>query len=214
MRKLLFSLALFGTLLIPEVALTRPLDINVSIRRQGNETYNQFLERANSLAKNTIEQRFKTDGGLDALNVVVIGENNGAIAPLLAVKVNRDNWQANPNVQKWSNEFPFSQSLLGLESLPNPTAPSAAAAPPPSEESGLGGADPGAGGTGVLGDDGLLEEEKDPESFRQRTERLLRQAGSSGGPGFGNQLPRTRTIREPKSPANEPGTTNRVPTTP
>jgi hypothetical protein len=170
MRKLLFSLALFGTLLIPEVALTRPLDVNVSIRRQGNETYNQFLERANSLAKNTIEQRFKTDRELDALNVVVIGENNGAIAPLLAVKVNRDNWQANPNVQKWSNEFPFSQSLLGLESLPNPTAPSAAAAPPP--PSAPPSDQPDAGDnflpTGAL----LPEEEKTPVSWPDRRLRV------------------------------------------
>jgi len=170
MRKLLFSLALFGTLLIPEVALTRPVDVNVSIRRQGNETYSQFLERANSLAKNTIEQRFKTDRELDALNVVVVGENNGAIAPLLAVRVNRDNWQANPNVQKWSNEFPFSQSLLGLESLPNPTAPSAAAAPPP--PSAPPSDQPDAGDnflpTGAL----LPEEEKTPVSWPDRRLRV------------------------------------------
>jgi hypothetical protein len=170
MRKLLFSLALFGTLLIPEVALTRPVDVNVSIRRQGNETYGQFLERANSLAKNTIEQRFKTDRELDALNVVVVGENNGAIAPLLAVRVNRDNWQANPNVQKWSNEFPFSQSLLGLESPPPPTTPSAAAAPPP--PSAPPSDQPDAGDnflpTGAL----LPEEEKTPVSWPDRRLRV------------------------------------------
>jgi hypothetical protein len=194
MRKLLFSLALFGTLLIPEVALTRPLDVNVSIRRQGNETYNQFLERANSLAKNTIEQRFKTDRELDALNVVVIGENNGAIAPLLAVKVNRDNWQANPNVQKWSNEFPFSQSLLGLESPPPPTTPSAAAAPPP--PSAPPSDQPDAGDnflpTGAL----LPEEEKTPVSWPDRRLRVgngnpvRQQEESLDGPGVINLPPR------------------------
>ena len=194
MRKLLFSLALFGTLLIPEVALTRPLDVNVSIRRQGNETYGQFLERANSLAKNTIEQRFKTDRELDALNVVVIGENNGAIAPLLAVKVNRDNWQANPNVQKWSNEFPFSQSLLGLESPPPPTTPSAAAAPPP--PSAPPSDQPDAGDnflpTGAL----LPEEEKTPVSWPDRRLRVgngnpvRQQEESLDGPGVTNLLPR------------------------
>ena len=198
MRKLLFSLALFGTLLIPEVALTRPVDVNVSIRRQGNETYSQFLERANSLAKNTIEQRFKTDRELDALNVVVIGENNGAIAPLLAVKVNRDNWQANPNVQKWSNEFPFSQSLLGLESLPNPTAPSAAAAPPPGAPppSAPPSDQPNAGDnflpTGAL----LPEEEKTPVSWPDRRLRVgngnpvRQQEESLDGPGVINLPPR------------------------
>ena len=194
MRKLLFSLALFGTLLIPEVALTRPVDVNVSIRRQGNETYGQFLERANSLAKNTIEQRFKTDRELDALNVVVVGENNGAIAPLLAVKVNRDNWQANPNVQKWSNEFPFSQSLLGLESPPPPTTPSAAAAPPP--PSAPPSDQPDAGDnflpTGAL----LPEEEKTPVSWPDRRLRVgngnpvRQQEESLDGPGVINLPPR------------------------
>ena len=205
MRKLLFSLALFGTLLIPEVALTRPVDVNVSIRRQGNETYNQFLERANSLAKNTIEQRFKTDRELDALNVVVIGENNGAIAPLLAVKVNRDNWQANPNVQKWSNEFPFSQSLLGLESLPNPTAPSAAAASPPGAPPGVEGAPPPSAppsdqpdaGDNFLPTGALLpEEEKTPVSWPDRRLRVgngnpvRQQEESLDGPGVINLPPR------------------------
>ena len=193
MRKLLFSLALFGTLLIPEVALTRPVDVNVSIRRQGNETYSQFLERANSLAKNTIEQRFKTDRELDALNVVVVGENNGAIAPLLAVKVNRDNWQANPNVQKWSNEFPFSQSLLGLESVPNPTAPSAAAAPPPSAPP----SDQPDAGDNFLPTGALLpEEEKTPVSWPDRRLRVgngnpvRQQEESLNGPGVTNLPPR------------------------
>ena len=191
MRKHLFSLALFGTLLIPEVALTRPLDVNVSIRRQGNETYNQFLERANSLAKNTIEQRFKTDRELDALNVVVIGENNGAIAPLLAVKVNRDNWQANPNVQKWSNEFPFSQSLLGLESPPPPKTPSTAAAPPPAPPSDQ----PDAGDNFLPSDPLLSGEEKTPVSWPDRRLRVgngnpvRQQEESLDGPGVTNLVP-------------------------
>jgi hypothetical protein len=192
MRKLLFSLALFGTLLIPEVALTRPVDVNVSIRRQGNETYSQFLERANSLAKNTIEQRFKTDRELDALNVVVVGENNGAIAPLLAVRVNRDNWQANPNVQKWSNEFPFSQSLLGLESPPPPKTPSTAAAPPPAPP-----ADQPDAGDNFLPTGALLpEEEKTPVSWPDRRLRVgngnpvRQQEESLDGPGVTNLLPR------------------------
>jgi len=204
MRKHLFSLALFGTLLIPEVALTRPVDVNVSIRRQGNETYGQFLERANSLAKNTIEQRFKTDRELDALNVVVVGENNGAIAPLLAVKVNRDNWQANPNVQKWSNEFPFSQSLLGLESPPPLTTPSAAAAPPPGTPPGVGDApppsaplsdQPDAGGN-FLPTDALPEEEKTPVSLPEQRLRVgngnpvRQQEESLDGPGVTNLPPR------------------------
>jgi len=193
MRKLLFSLALFGTLLIPEVALTRPVDVNVSIRRQGNETYSQFLERANSLAKNTIEQRFKTDRELDALNVVVVGENNGAIAPLLAVRVNRDNWQANPNVQKWSNEFPFSQSLLGLESPPPPTAPSAAAAPPPPSAPP---SDQPNAGDNFLPTDALPEEEKTPVSWPDRRLRVgngnpvRQQEESLDGPGVINLPPR------------------------
>lgn len=196
MRKHLFFLALFGTLLIPEVALTRPLDVNVSIRRQGNETYGQFLERANSLAKNTIEQRFKTDRELDALNVVVVGENNGAIAPLLAVKVNRDNWQANPNVQKWSNEFPFSQSLLGLESPPPPTAPPAAAAPPPETPPSAPLSDQPDAGDNFLPTDALPEEEKTPVSLPDQRLRVgngnpvRQQEESLDGPGGTNLVPR------------------------
>ena len=120
------------------------------------------------------------------------------------MKVNRDNWQANPNVQKWSNEFPFSQSLLGLESLPNPTAPSAAASPPPGAPPGVEGDPPPSdspsdqpdAGDNFLPTDPLLpEEEKAPVSWPDRRLRVgngnpvRQQEESLDGPGVTNLVP-------------------------
>jgi hypothetical protein len=131
MFRLLYSLPLLLSLALVPLASARPLNLNLSLSREGKETYNQFIERANQLAKREIEQGLRSDAGADSVDVVVIGESHGAIAPLLSVKVSRADWQSNPNISRWSNPFPFSKSLLGFESTP-PTPPPSPSAPPPS----------------------------------------------------------------------------------
>jgi hypothetical protein len=66
--------------------------------------------------------------------VTIVGENNGAIAPILALEVSRQAWRRRPDPQRWATYFPNTQSLLGFGSTtdetdatqatptPNPTA--------------------------------------------------------------------------------------------
>ena len=123
MVKLLYSLPLLLSLTSIPLASARPLNLNLSLSREGKETYNQLIERAQQLAKREIEQGFRSDSRLDSADVVVIGESHGAIAPLLSVRVSRADWQSNPKITRWSNSFPFSKSLLGFESPPSPSSP-------------------------------------------------------------------------------------------
>jgi hypothetical protein len=56
-------------------------------------------------------------------------------ATLPAVKVSRQDWFGNPNIQRWTNVFPFGKALLGFSSpapVVTPKSPPAAVNPTPS----------------------------------------------------------------------------------
>lgn len=114
MYKLLGLITLLGSLLTTGVAWAIPSEVNLSLKRQETENYEQFMQRAQTLASNTIQQRFKNNQ-LEEVRVVVIGESKGAIAPILTVEVNRNNWNTDPSIKRWQNDFPFSRELLGFE---------------------------------------------------------------------------------------------------
>ncbi len=66
---------------------------------------------------------------------MITAEKSGAIAPLLSVKVSRQDWFGNPNIQRWANVFPFGKALLGFSSpapVVTPKSPPAAVNPSPS----------------------------------------------------------------------------------
>lgn len=130
MYKYLGLMTLIGSILTCKVAWSIPAEVNLSIKRQQAENYEQFLQRAQNLASNTLQQRFRQ--GIQEMRVVVMGENKGAIAPILTVQVNRDNWNTEPSVKRWQNVFPYSKELLGFEQPPiRTTRVSETATPPP-----------------------------------------------------------------------------------
>ncbi|GFE67916.1 hypothetical protein [Chroococcus sp. FPU101] len=115
MYKFLGLITLLGGILTTGVAWAIPSEVNLSLKRQETENYEQFIQRAQTLTSNTIQQRFKNNQSLEEVRVVVIGENKGAIAPILTVEVNRNNWNTDPSIKRWQNDFPFSRELLGFE---------------------------------------------------------------------------------------------------
>jgi hypothetical protein len=122
-----YCITLIGGLLLTQVALASPTEVNLSIKRQPSENYDRFVQRAETLATQTVQQRFAENQSLDELRVLVVGENQGAIAPLLTVQVNRLDWRGEPNVKRWQTVFPYSQDLLGFNQqqaqIDKPTVP-------------------------------------------------------------------------------------------
>jgi hypothetical protein len=115
MYKSLSLIPFFSGILMTGVAFASPTEVNLSIKRQQSENYEQFVQRAETLAKNTVQQRFQNNQALEEVRVLVVGENQGAIAPVLTVQVNRDNWNHDPRIERWQNTFPHSKDLLGFE---------------------------------------------------------------------------------------------------
>lgn len=107
------------TTIIPQIVLAITPEVNLSISRQGQETYENFLLRAEAMAKVATQNSFTKNPSIAEIRVVIIGQNQGSLAPILSLKVSRDRWRTEPNVQRWATYFPDSRLLLGFQ---QPTA--------------------------------------------------------------------------------------------
>ncbi len=64
-----------------------------------------LLTQAESMAEQEINQYFNSDPGLAEIEVVVLGNRNGDVIPILTATVSRTQWQENPQVSAWSKYY-------------------------------------------------------------------------------------------------------------
>jgi hypothetical protein len=116
------------------VAIAQISQIPLTLSRQPDETYPSFVQRATTLVASRFKNDFSKNSSLNELRIVVIGQNNGNIAPVLSVNMSRQQWLNNPNPQPLINYFADSEFLLGFDTpvapipqtaTPVPTTPSA-----------------------------------------------------------------------------------------
>jgi hypothetical protein len=98
-----------------QIVVAQSAAIDLPIARQQQESYENFLRRAEASAQKTIQNRFQKDAGISELRIAIVGENQGAIAPILSVRVSRSSWQNAPNIQRWATYYADSKFLLGFE---------------------------------------------------------------------------------------------------
>ncbi|MFM8295574.1 MAG: hypothetical protein ACKN9E_13640 [Microcystaceae cyanobacterium] len=110
-----------GILLFPSLVWSQVTQIPLTLYRQPNEEFNAFVQRARVLTTETLKQRFERDQDLNQLRVVVMGVNNGDVAPLLAVTMSREQWRSAGNASPYISYFPDSQALLNFQGPPLPT---------------------------------------------------------------------------------------------
>lgn len=139
----MFAIALGGLILASPSVFAQVAQLPLSISRSTNENFDGFVQRATTLTTSTLKNRFEREKSLNQLRVVVIGENDGAVAPVLAVTMSRQQWLSNPHPEPLINYFPDSKSLLGFDtptppvdlSTPQPSSPNAAPTPEKSPQS-------------------------------------------------------------------------------
>lgn len=119
----------------PQIALADTERVEISLERQPNETYQAMLNRAEVAALSAVQQSFDQDILLTNVSVMIIGQNRGAIAPVLSMDVSRNQWLRNPDVQHWVRYFTTARSLLGFEGVATTTAGSGTATPSTLEQS-------------------------------------------------------------------------------
>lgn len=99
----------------PQIAQAYTASVDVSVNRQIDETYESFLRRAETVARAAAQRSFDRDILITDVAVTVVGQNDGAIAPLLLLEVSRQSWRNRPDPQRWATYFPNTESLLGFD---------------------------------------------------------------------------------------------------
>lgn len=125
------------TAIIPQVAQAYTARVEVSLRTQPNETYENLIRRAEAVARAAAQRSFDGDILITDVAVTIIGEHDGAIAPVLLLDVSRQNWRNRPETPYWATYFPSSELLLGFEQptvQPQPQEQPETPEPSPTEE--------------------------------------------------------------------------------
>ncbi|AFZ13316.1 hypothetical protein Cri9333_2449 [Crinalium epipsammum PCC 9333] len=91
------------------------VQLQVSVPRNAGESFETMIRRSQAMAKTFIQRSFDKNKSVTNVNLTVIGENQGFIAPIVSMKVNRQGWKRSPNPQMWATYFPNAQTLLGLK---------------------------------------------------------------------------------------------------
>jgi hypothetical protein len=110
-------------------AIAQISQIPLTLSREPDETYPSFVQRATTLVASRFKNDFSKNSSLNELRIVVIGQNNGNIAPVLSVNMSRRQWLNNPNPQPLINYFADSEFLLGFDAPVAPPPQTAIAAP-------------------------------------------------------------------------------------
>lgn len=106
----------------PQIAQAETERIEISLGRQPKETYQGLVNRAEAAALKSLQQSFAQDKQITNVSIVIMGQNQGKIAPVLFLEVERSDWFSNPALQHWVTYFRSARSLLGLQEAAPTTA--------------------------------------------------------------------------------------------
>ncbi len=126
----------------PKIAQAENARVDLSIVRQPDETYETLLSRAEAAAQVAVQENFDRDINLADVSVMVVAQNQGAIAPVLSIDVSRTQWFSNPDIHRWIKYFATARLLLGFEGVATTAADQAGTSTPdPVEQSESGASD-------------------------------------------------------------------------
>lgn len=101
----------------PQIAQAYTANRSITLTRYRQESYENMLNRAESVARAAAQRSFDNDILVTEVSVMVVGENSGEFAPILHLHVSRPNWRQQPDPQVWASYFPDTESLLLFEKI-------------------------------------------------------------------------------------------------
>ncbi|MFM2433140.1 MAG: hypothetical protein RLZZ511_4354, partial [Cyanobacteriota bacterium] len=110
----------------PPIAQAYKNRTDVRLARLKDETYQSMIRRAEIVARAAAQRSFDRDILMSEVSIMVIGEYQGAEAPLLMLEVSRQNWRQRPDTRRWATYYRTAKQLLKLPSAPDPARPNAA----------------------------------------------------------------------------------------
>ncbi len=89
--------------ILPAFADTHSMFLELSVPRQAS--YNSLVKQAEFLASQAITNYFSNNPGMSAVQVTVLGDRNGNLAPLLTATVSRAQWQKQASISVWAQYY-------------------------------------------------------------------------------------------------------------
>jgi hypothetical protein len=109
---LAFPLWLATEAIAPQIVQAYTARVDLAIDRLPEETYETVLRRAEMVARAAAQRSFDQDILVTEVSIIVTAQNQGMIAPVLALDVSRIQWRQRPDPQRWATYFKTARSLL------------------------------------------------------------------------------------------------------
>ncbi len=107
----------------PQIVQAYTNRVDLEINRLPGDNYKSLLRRAEAVARAAAQRSFDKDILVTDVSIIVSVQNFGAIAPVLELKVSRNQWRNRPEAQRWAKYFKMARKLLFFgQSAANPTS--------------------------------------------------------------------------------------------
>lgn len=119
--------------IVPQVAQAYTARVDVEVTRGQGESFEAMVRRAEAIARTAAQRSFDRDILVTDVAITILGQNGGAIAPILRLQATRQQWRSRPDPQIWATYFSTTRALLQFEAptttVAAPAAPATTTAP-------------------------------------------------------------------------------------
>ena len=99
-------------LIAPQASQAYTSRLDLFLARESGETYDTLLRRAEMAARAGAQRSFDQDLLITNVSVTVVAEGDGITVPILALRVDRDQWRARPETYYWATYYRTAEVLL------------------------------------------------------------------------------------------------------
>ena len=103
-------------LIAPQASQAYTSRLDLFLSREPGETYDTLLRRAELAARAGAQRSFDQDLLITNVSVTVVVEGEGMTVPILALRVDRDQWRARPETYYWATYYRTAEVLLNSPS--------------------------------------------------------------------------------------------------
>ena len=100
------------SLIAPQASQAYTSRLDLFLARETGETYDTLLRRAEMAARAGAQRSFDQDLLTPNVSVNVVVESEGITVPILALRVDRDEWRTRPETYYWATYYRTAETLL------------------------------------------------------------------------------------------------------
>ncbi len=103
-------------LIAPQASQAYTSRLDLFLAKESGETYETLLRRGEMAARAGAQRSFDQDLLITNVSVTVVVEGDGISVPILALRVDRDQWRARPETYYWATYYRTAEALLNSPS--------------------------------------------------------------------------------------------------